>query len=59
MLATDKYKVLEKPHGHGDVHLLLHQSGLAKKWHDAGKKWVVFFQVTSVSENQLKTEKEF
>lgn len=32
-----------KPHGHGDVHVLLHQKGLANKWLNEGKKWVIFF----------------
>ena len=37
-----------KPHGHGDVHALLHASGLAKKWQAAGREWVIFFQDTNV-----------
>ena len=45
--ANDPYSLLTKPHGNGDVHLLLHQSGIAKKWADAGRKWVVFFQDTN------------
>lgn len=32
-----------KPHGHGDVHMLLHLKGLAEKWRNMGKKWVLFF----------------
>lgn len=36
-----------KPHGHGDVHFLLHQAGLPQRWADAGKKWLVFFQDTN------------
>ena len=36
-----------KPHGHGDVHVLLRSSGLTEKWLAAGKKWVVFFQDTN------------
>ena len=36
-----------KPHGHGDVHVLLAQSGLAEKWLADGKKWLVFFQDTN------------
>lgn len=36
-----------KPHGHGDVHSLLHSTGLAKQWVKMGKKWVVFFQDTN------------
>lgn len=36
-----------KPHGHGDVHTLMHQTGLARKWADGGVRWVVFFQDTN------------
>jgi len=36
-----------KPHGHGDVHMLLHMSGLAKKWLEEGRKYVTFFQDTN------------
>ena len=47
-LAKDgKYLVDAKPHGHGDVHGLMHSEGLAKKWRDDGKKWVVFLQDTN------------
>ncbi|XP_077236450.1 UDP-sugar pyrophosphorylase-like isoform X1 [Tasmannia lanceolata] len=49
-LAVDlqyKYKIQTKPHGHGDVHSLLYSSGLLKLWHDAGLKWVLFFQDTN------------
>lgn len=48
MDPADPFTLLTKPHGHGDVHLLMHQSGLASKWkHELGKKWVVFFQDTN------------
>ena len=43
----DPYKLALKPHGHGDVHALLHTSGLLSKWQSQGKKWVVFFQDTN------------
>ena len=43
----DPYELLTKPHGHGDVHSLLLQSGLSKKWADSGVKHVVFFQDTN------------
>jgi UDP-sugar pyrophosphorylase len=43
----DEYSLQTKPHGHGDVHALLHTSGLLKKWAAAGKKWIVFFQDTN------------
>jgi UDP-sugar pyrophosphorylase len=36
-----------KPHGHGDVHLLLHSSGVAEQWRGEGRKWVAFFQDTN------------
>jgi UDP-N-acetylglucosamine pyrophosphorylase len=33
-LSQQEDSLLEtKPHGHGDVHLLLSQSGLVSKWH--------------------------
>jgi UDP-sugar pyrophosphorylase len=43
----DPFLIETKPHGHGDVHLLLHQSGLASKWAASGVKWVLFFQDTN------------
>uniref|UniRef100_A0A7S2XAT1 UTP-monosaccharide-1-phosphate uridylyltransferase n=1 Tax=Lotharella oceanica TaxID=641309 RepID=A0A7S2XAT1_9EUKA len=43
----DPYTVLTKPHGHGDVHTLLHQSGLASKWASEGRRWIMFFQDTN------------
>ncbi|XP_027361710.1 UDP-sugar pyrophosphorylase 1 [Abrus precatorius] len=49
-LALDpqnRYKIQTKPHGHGDVHSLLYSSGILKVWHDAGLKWVLFFQDTN------------
>lgn len=47
-IAVDgKYSVQSKPHGHGDVHVLLHKHGLAKKWAEDGREWVVFFQDTN------------
>lgn len=49
-LATapgDSFCLVEKPHGHGDVHALLASSGLAAAWLASGRKWVVFFQDTN------------
>jgi UDP-sugar pyrophosphorylase len=40
-------EISTKPHGHGDVHILLHLSGTANKWSDEGRKWIVFFQDTN------------
>ena len=40
--------VLEtKPHGHGDVHQLLHSTGIAAEWNASGKKWIFFIQDTN------------
>lgn len=36
-----------KPHGHGDVHSLMHSSGTLEQWKSDGLKWVVFFQDTN------------
>eukprot|EP00466_Bigelowiella_natans_P015325 jgi/Bigna1/89320/estExt_fgenesh1_pg.C_470041 len=40
-------RLLTKPHGHGDVHVLLHKHGLVKKWKARGIRWVCFFQDTN------------
>lgn len=45
--AGDPYRVQTKPHGHGDVHMLLHSSGLAERWRAGGVRWVAFFQDTN------------
>ncbi|GAB9472298.1 Udp-sugar pyrophospharylase [Globisporangium polare] len=39
--------MIMKPHGHGDVHSLLHSSGLAAAWLQQGKQYVHFFQDTN------------
>eukprot|EP00928_Gymnodinium_smaydae_P070013 TRINITY_DN53961_c0_g1_i1.p1 TRINITY_DN53961_c0_g1~~TRINITY_DN53961_c0_g1_i1.p1 ORF type:complete len:605 (+),score=115.01 TRINITY_DN53961_c0_g1_i1:47-1861(+) len=36
-----------KPHGHGDIHGLLHQQGLAKRWASEGREWLFVFQDTN------------
>jgi len=43
--AKDPFAVQTKPHGHGDVHALLHSTGLARGWRERGFEWVCFFQV--------------
>ena len=46
---TDAFQILTKPHGHGDVHALLHSTGTAKKWAEQhGTRWIAFFQDTNV-----------
>lgn len=44
---SDPFAIDVKPHGHGDVHTLLFQSGLSNKWKQEGRKWLVFFQDTN------------
>jgi UDP-sugar pyrophosphorylase len=40
--------IVTKPHGHGDIHELLYQSGVAKKWMTENSiKWMCFFQDTN------------
>ena len=36
-----------KPHGHGDIHLLVKQSGILEKWKTQGVRSVCFFQDTN------------
>jgi UDP-sugar pyrophosphorylase len=45
--GKDAFSIQTKPHGHGDVHALLHSTGTAAAWLAAGKRWVVFFQDTN------------
>ncbi|RLN47716.1 hypothetical protein BBJ29_005950 [Phytophthora kernoviae] len=46
-LVVKEGLLVMKPHGHGDVHTLLHTSGLAAKWQKDGKKFVHFIQDTN------------
>lgn len=41
------FELETKPHGHGDVHVLLHQKGIAQKWLEDGIEWMNFFQDTN------------
>jgi hypothetical protein len=43
----DPFAVQAKPHGHGDVHMVMHSSGTAKRWLKAGVEHVFFFQDTN------------
>ena len=47
-LKPDKFEIETKPHGHGDIHLLLYQSGYVKQWVNENKKYMVLFQDTNV-----------
>lgn len=44
---SSAYAIECKPHGHGDVHTLMHTSGTAARWLANGIKHVVFFQDTN------------
>jgi UDP-sugar pyrophosphorylase len=44
---NNQYKVLTKPHGHGDVHALLHKHKVASQWVAQGIQWITFFQDTN------------
>ena len=46
-LQKDKFLLLTKPHGHGDIHYLLYTSGLAQKWINEGKKYMIQFMDTN------------
>ena len=46
-LKKDKLEIETKPHGHGDIHLLLYQKGLVNNWVSDGKKYMVLFQDTN------------
>jgi len=46
-IAAKSGQVETKPHGHGDVHSLLHETGLPKKWASEGREWLLIFQDTN------------
>lgn len=46
-IAVKDSKVVTKPHGHGDIHALLYQDGVARNWLAQGIEWMVFFQDTN------------
>mmetsp|Transcript_1042 Transcript_1042/g.1540 ORF Transcript_1042/g.1540 Transcript_1042/m.1540 type:complete len:675 (-) Transcript_1042:152-2176(-) len=47
LAPDDPFQLVCKPHGHGDVHLLLYQTGIAQDWVEKGKTHVLFFQDTN------------
>jgi len=48
ILALEKkYELLLKPHGHGDIHTLLHTSGAATKLAQSGVRYLLFIQDTN------------
>jgi UDP-sugar pyrophosphorylase len=47
-LALERpYHLLLKPHGHGDIHMLLHSSGTAKRLAQDGIRYLLFIQDTN------------
>lgn len=47
-LALEKtYELIMKPHGHGDIHMLLHSSGTARKLAEEGCRYLLFVQDTN------------
>ncbi len=47
LALKDKYELILKPHGHGDIHMLLHTSGLASKLAGEGIEHLMFIQDTN------------
>lgn len=47
LALEEKYRLNLKPHGHGDIHTLLHTSGTAKKFAAAGIRHLLFIQDTN------------
>ncbi len=47
LALAEKYKLILKPHGHGDIHMLLYTSGLAAKLHKQGIEHFVYIQDTN------------
>ncbi len=41
------YELIMKPHGHGDIHMLLHTSGTAKRLSKEGVRHLIFVQDTN------------
>lgn len=46
-LSKDKFSLDTKPHGHGDVHHLLHRTQIAEELQSKGFKYLLFFQDTN------------
>ena len=47
LALKEKYKLILKPHGHGDIHMLLTTSGLAAQLEQQGIEHLVFIQDTN------------
>ncbi len=47
LAKKSRYELMLKPHGHGDIHLLMHQTGTAEKLLKDGKKYLAAIQDTN------------
>jgi len=47
LALAEKYKLILKPHGHGDIHMLLYSTGLAAKLAKQGIEHLLFIQDTN------------
>jgi UDP-sugar pyrophosphorylase len=47
LALKEKYELILKPHGHGDIHMLLHTSGLAARLEEDGIEHLMFIQDTN------------
>ena len=47
LALEEKYRLVLKPHGHGDIHMLLHTSGVAAKLEAEGIEHLMFIQDTN------------
>ncbi len=47
LALEEKYKLILKPHGHGDIHMLLYTSGLAARLEKQGIEHLLFIQDTN------------
>ena len=47
LALKELYKLILKPHGHGDIHMLLHTSGIAVKLEKQGIRNLIFIQDTN------------
>jgi UDP-sugar pyrophosphorylase len=47
LALSEKYELILKPHGHGDIHMLLHSSGMAARLAEQGIEHLVFIQDTN------------
>jgi UDP-sugar pyrophosphorylase len=47
LALEDKYKLVLKPHGHGDIHMLMHSTGTAKALAARGVRYLLLIQDTN------------